>query len=105
MATSYKRLWQEAQREIDEYRKLVDLGSTQIVDLAGIAWHMHVERFTPQQWQQRELLPPVDFPEIKGVPLWYAATIKSKFAEPTGRLWCDNPTAQHAAACQTEHRR
>jgi len=37
----------------------------QIVDLAGIARHMLVERFTPQQWKQRDHLPPVDFPEIK----------------------------------------
>lgn len=63
----------------------------QIVDLAGIARHMRVDpRYTPQQWRQRGLLPPVDFPEIRE-PIWYAQTIKEKFAIPTGRMWYDTP--------------
>jgi hypothetical protein len=103
MATSYKQLWQEAQQEIEQLRQLAGVPGVQIVDLAGIARHMHVERFTPQQWQQRDLLPPVDFPEIKGVPLWWVSTIKTKFVQPTGRLWCDHPTAQQAAECETPH--
>lgn len=105
MAISYKKLWQEVQQENERLLLLVGLPSVKIVDLAGIAAHMHVERFTPQQWQQRDLLPPVDFPEIKGVPLWFAETIKKKFVEPTGRLWCDYPTALRAAECETPHSR
>lgn len=108
MATSYKTLYQEAQQEIDSLRATIqrlrhlndELSATlmnarsetgpsrQIVDLAGIARHMRVERFTPQQWKQRDYLPPVDFPEIRE-PLWYASTIKEKFAIPTGRIWYD----------------
>jgi hypothetical protein len=60
------------------------------VDLAGIARHMHVERFTPQQWKQRDHLPPVDFPEIRE-PLWYASTIRERFVIPTRRVWYDVP--------------
>jgi len=114
MSTSYKNLWQEAveannqlKAEIErlrrEHRKEMDrmyasitanrnetAQTRPIVDLAGIARHMKVARFTPQQWVQRDLLPPVDFPEIKE-PLWYASTIRDKFAIPTGRFWYDNP--------------
>lgn len=110
--TSYKIMWQEAQEEIAQLRAAMALSpdeairelarTRQIVDLAGIARHMHVERFTPQQWRQREFLPPVDFPEIKE-PLWYASSIQEQFAEPTGRLWCPEPTAQHAVACAGLH--
>lgn len=56
-----------------------------ILDLPGIAWHLGVKRYTPQQWKQRGILPPVDFPEIKE-PLWLGATIK-QFAKRTGRPW------------------
>jgi len=114
MATSYKPMWQEACQEIQRLRDEVDrlTGEVQrlndaitaspdenlrelertrlIVDLAGIARHMRVERFTPQQWKQRDHLPPVDFPEIRE-PLWYASTIIAGFATPTRRVWYDQP--------------
>jgi len=103
--TSYKMLWQEASREAErlsaEVARLNALVAAspdenlrerertrQIVDLAGIARHMRVERFTPQQWKQRGHLPPVDFPEIRE-PLWYVATIKEGFIMPTRRVWYD----------------
>ena len=105
MTTSYKRLWQEANREVERLNAEVERLRTliaaspdehlreverirQVVDLAGIARHMNVERFTPQQWKQRDLLPPVDFPEIRE-PLWYATTVKEQFAIPTRRVWYD----------------
>jgi hypothetical protein len=69
----------------------------QIVDLAGIARHMKVERFTPQQWKQRGHLPPVDFPEINE-PLWYASTIRREFADRTQRVWYDNPDEELSPA-------
>lgn len=104
---SYKTMWQEAVQEIERLKRevnrlngLVALSPDdtlrelerirQVVDLAGIARHMRVERFTPQQWKQRDHLPPVDFPEIKE-PLWYASTIKDGFVVPTGRVWHDYP--------------
>ena len=120
MATSYKTLWQEAKEEaaqlhaeVDRLRTLL-AGSPDehlrelerirlVVDLAGVARHMHVERFTPQQWKQRDLLPPVDFPDIRE-PLWYASTIRDGFAGPTRRLWCDTPTSLYAAGCAVSHR-
>lgn len=105
--TSYKTMWQEAQaeaaqlkKEVDRLRALImssdddkvkELERTrQVVDLAGIARHMRVERFTPQQWKQRGHLPPVDFPDIKE-PLWYASTIIDGFARPSRRVWYDTP--------------
>lgn len=105
--TSYKTLYEGAQKQANELRAEVarlqaqialgpdellrELERTrQIVDLAGIARHMRVERFTPQQWKQRGHLPPVDFPEIKE-PLWYASTIKNGFIIPTRRMWYDHP--------------
>jgi hypothetical protein len=105
--TSYKTMWQEAGQEIERLKAEVqrleaalaaspdenvrELERTrQIVDLAGIARHMRVERFTPQQWKQRGHLPPVDFPEIKE-PLWYVSTIKNGFIIPTRRMWYDHP--------------
>jgi hypothetical protein len=51
---------------------------------------MRVARHTPGQWAQRKLLPPVDFPELRE-PLWYAETVRDKFAIPTGRPWYDDP--------------
>lgn len=108
MAISYKEKWQEANREIEtlkarikkQQRRNDELAAAlmnqrpepgQIVDLVGIARHMRVDpRYTPQQWRQRDLLPPVDFPEIP-YPLWYASTIKEQFATPTGRIWYDTP--------------
>jgi len=89
--TSYKALYQEATEEIDRLKDELRRTS-KIVDLAGIARHMRVERFTPQQWSQRGHLPPVDFPEIKE-PLWYASTIRDQFAIPTRRVWHVNPPA------------
>ena len=92
----YKSRWQKAAEEVERLREMVNLASDelertrQIVDLAGIARHMKVERFTPQQWKQRGHLPDVDFPEIKE-PLWYASTIKQHFADRTQRVWYDNP--------------
>ena len=105
MAPSYKTLWQEATREIERLKaanarmtaliaatpdeNLRELERIRyIVDLAGIARHMRAERFTPQQWKQRGLLPPVDFPEIRE-PLWYVSTLKEHFVIPTKRVWYD----------------
>lgn len=62
----------------------------QIVDLAGIARHMKVERYTPQQWRQRKLLPPVDYPEI-AEPLWRVTTLLDQFVRPTRRIWYEQP--------------
>lgn len=114
MATSYKTLWQEAQKQADELRvevarleALIALGPDanlrelerirRIVDLAGIARHMNVERFTPQQWRQRGLLPPVDFPDIRE-PLWYVSTIKKDFIIPSKRMWYDVPPEELSPA-------
>jgi len=69
----------------------------QIVDLAGIARHMRVERTTPQQWRQRKLLPPVDYPDI-AEPLWRVSTLLEKFVRPTRRIWYDEPEALSPAA-------
>jgi hypothetical protein len=97
MATSYKALWQEVSQENDQLKQTIShlLGELErtrhVVDLAGIARHMKVDRrYTPQQWRQRNLLPPVDFPDIRE-PLWYASTIVEKFVKPTRRLWFPNP--------------
>jgi hypothetical protein len=107
---SYKSMWQEANKEIERWKgeaerlrgliesspdeHLRELERTrEVVDLAGIARHMRVERFTPQQWKQRGLLPPVDFPEIKE-PLWYVTTIKRDFIIPTRRVWYDHVPAE-----------
>lgn len=104
--TSYKQRYLEADRQAQaltaEVQRLQGLLNSDpdgvrqelertrvIVDLAGIARHMRVERFTPQQWKQRGHLPPVDFPEIKE-PLWYASTIKTHFADRTQRVWYDD---------------
>lgn len=104
---SYKKLWQEEQAktaalsaEVARLQALVRLGpdgnarelerTRVIVDLAGIARHMQVNRYTPQQWRQRGHLPPVDFPEIKE-PLWYASTIIDGFCVPSRRVWYTNP--------------
>jgi hypothetical protein len=114
MATSYKKMWQEASQEVERLRGVVyrltaaieaspdhnlrELERTrQIVDLAGIARHMRVERFTPQQWKQRGHLPPVDFPEINE-PLWYASTIRNAFVIPTRRVWYDAPETELSPA-------
>jgi len=97
MGTSYKRLYEEAVKENERLAaENMDLRAEvwrrrEVVDLAGIARHMKVERYTPQQWQQRDHLPPVDFPLIKGVPLWYAQSIIDHFATPTRRVWYENP--------------
>jgi len=90
MATNYKKLYEEAQAEIAQLR------DRQVVDLAGIARHMRVDRYTPQQWKQRGHLPPVDFPEIRE-PLWWARTIREQFCEPTRRVWYDNPDEEVSA--------
>lgn len=114
MAPSYKTMWAEAGREIERLKGEVDrlraalaaspdenlreLERTRIVvDLAGIARHMRVERYTPQQWKQRGHLPPVDFPEINE-PLWYASTLKEKFVIPTRRVWADFPAPELSPA-------
>lgn len=117
MTTSYKTLWQEADAEINRLKAEIqqlktlnaglsaaftssraELASTPaIVDLAGIARHMKVERFTPQQWRQRELLPEVDFPEI-AEPLWLVSTVKEKFVIPTRRIWYDTPNVELSPA-------
>lgn len=111
---SYKPKWQEAIQEIERLRSEVDRlegiiaaspdailreleRTREIVDLAGIARHMRVERFTPQQWKQRDLLPPVDFPQIRE-PLWYVSTIKRDFIVPTRRVWHDHPEQELSPA-------
>lgn len=89
--TSYKTLYQEMRAQ--HAAALLELERIgQVVDLAGIARHMKVDRLTPQQWRQRGLLPPVDFPEIKE-PLWYVSTIKEKFIADSRvpRVWYDDP--------------
>jgi len=105
--TSYKQMWQEAsseatalKQEVARLRALIAFSPDEtlreverirtVVDLAGIARHMRVERYTPQQWRQRGLLPAVDFPEIKE-PLWYASTLRDQFAVPSRRVWYDAP--------------
>lgn len=112
--TSYKALYQEATQQIDRLRAEVSRLTVAIatgtddnlrelerirlvVDLAGIARHMRVERYTPQQWKQRGHLPPVDFPEIKE-PLWYASSIKQHFADRTQRIWYDHPDGELSPA-------
>lgn len=107
---SYKTLYEGAQQQVNELRaevarlqQRIALGpdellrelerTREIVDLAGIARHMKVERLTPQQWRQRGHLPPVDFPEIRE-PLWYTSTIKEQFITPTRRRWFDNPAIE-----------
>ena len=114
MATSYKTLWQEEKREAERLRREVDRlkaliatgpddllreveRTRQIVDLAGIARHMGVERFTPQQWKQRGLLPPVDHPDIRE-PLWYVSTIINDFIIPTRRVWHEVPPQELSPA-------
>lgn len=62
-----------------------------IVGLAGIAYHMRVARLTPQQWVQRNLLPPPDFPLVAGEPIWLVSTIIDQFVTPTRRVWYDEP--------------
>jgi hypothetical protein len=69
-----------------------------IVGLAGIARHMKVARLTPQQWVQRKLLPPPDFPDIAGEPIWKVSTIKEKFVIPTRRVWYDDPDEELSPA-------
>lgn len=94
MSTNWKRLYEEAKAENE--RLSAELHRRRlVVDLAGIARHMKVERFTPQQWKQRGHLPPVDFPEIKE-PLWYASTIIEHFVKPSRRVWYDNTDEEEA---------
>lgn len=69
-----------------------------VVGLAGIAKHMRVARHTPQQWVQRKLLPPPDFPDIAGEPIWLVTTLKEKFAIPTRRVWYDDPDEELSPA-------
>jgi len=105
-STSYKTLWQEEQKkteqlwaEVQHLRSVIAAGpdgnareverTREIVNLEGIARHMRVNRYTPQQWRQRGLLPPVDFPHISE-PLWYASTVIEKFVKPTRRVWYDD---------------
>lgn len=92
MSTNWKKLYQEAIAEKERLEDELDRRRI-VVDLAGIARHMRVERFTPQQWKQRGHLPPVDFPEIKE-PLWYASTIIEHFVVPSRRVWYDDPDAE-----------
>ena len=101
---AYKQLYLEAkaeaaqlQEEVTRLRDLITRSTageverlSDVVDLAGIARRMRVDRYTPQQWRQRGHLPPVDFPRIKE-PLWYAATIRDQFATPTQRIWYPEP--------------
>lgn len=85
MSTNWKKLYKEAKQENEQLTAELQR-TAQVVDLAGIARHMRVERYTPQQWKMRKLLPPVDFPAIRE-PLWYASSIIEKFARPTRRIW------------------
>jgi hypothetical protein len=98
MAINYRKLYEEATAKLEATRAALEAARAEldrtrdIVDLAGIARHMRVERFTPQQWRQRDLLPPVDFPKLTE-PLWYVSTLKAQFVNPTRRIWYDNPDA------------
>lgn len=99
-----KRLRDQQGREVNRVHAFITANRGQhlaetpaIVDLAGIARHMRVARYTPQQWQQRDLLPPVDFPEIRE-PIWLVSTIIKQFAVPTGRPWYDTPEAEDGEA-------
>jgi hypothetical protein len=114
MAASYKHMYERSraeaatlQAEINRLRAMIAASEDwtlrelervgKVVDLAGIARHMRVERYTPQQWRQRGHLPPVDFPEIKE-PLWYASTIRDGFAVPSRRVWYDAPGEDELSA-------
>ncbi len=46
-----------------------------LIDLAGIATLLGVSSVTPQQWRQREQLPPPDEPDFPDKPLWRTSTI------------------------------
>lgn len=95
MPINYRKLYEEAQEKIDGLEFEIER-TRKVVDLAGIARHMRVDRYTPQQWKQRGHLPPVDFPDIRE-PLWYASTIRDQFCVPTRRVWYDNPDAEMSA--------
>lgn len=69
-----------------------------IVGLAGIAYHMRVARLTPQQWVQRGLLPPPDFPDVAGEPIWRVQTIIDQFVTPSRRVWYDDPESELSPA-------
>lgn len=58
-------------------------GRVEILDLTAVAYCCNVSPFTPQQWRQRNVLPPVDYPEVS-TPLWKVATIR-EWARRTNR--------------------
>jgi hypothetical protein len=61
----------------------------ELLDLSAIAERCGVSKFTPQQWRQRDVLPPVDFPEVD-VPLWRVSTIR-RWARDTDRDFRSSP--------------
>lgn len=86
----------EADPEVRRIKAQAD--AVAVVGLAGIARHMKVARLTPQQWVQRRLLPPPDFPDAAGEPIWLVSTIKEKFVIPTRRVWYDDPDEELSPA-------
>lgn len=101
MAVTYKSKYETLLSELAELRREITRRSN-VVDLAGIARHMKVDRLTPQQWRQRGLLPPVDFPDIRE-PLWYVDTLKEEFITKsrTRRVWYDDPNSDSPSLTST----
>ena len=69
----------------------LNMADADIVDLRGIARLLKVSKHTPNQWRQRGLLPPTDFPELLR-PVWRKTTI-IRWAQDTGR-WPPGETAR-----------
>ena len=57
---------------------------TDLVDIKSIAERVHVQLDTVNKWRHRNLLPPVDYPQLSS-PVWDWETIRT-WAEQTGRL-------------------
>lgn len=57
---------------------------TDLVDIYLIAERLDVRVDTVNQWRYRDLLPPLDYPQLRS-PVWNWDTIR-KWAETTGRL-------------------
>lgn len=98
MKDEIARLTRLLEADPEVRRAKAEADAVAIVGLAGIARHMRVARLTPQQWVQRKLLPPPDFPDIAGEPIWLVSTIKEKFANPTRRVWYDDPDEELSPA-------
>lgn len=55
------------------------------VGLAEIATRLRVQRATVDQWRQRDVLPPPDYPSVGGRPAWEWQTIR-EWGRQTGRI-------------------